>query len=221
MPTMEMINDRFTRQQSVSWTSVLREKIEFSVLGTQIIKFGDFIQRKFPVPSSFNLFCHGAVARQRALHHGRHVGVPDRGFFFGGKVQTAREAGRAKIHDNSVTVDQELVQQALVDLEKAWQAVMPVKLNYLRSESNPSIRHGRPRRKLSWWSRSRSSATSPEMFSPIPSMLEPIKGKAAIRPVCRQRGTGQQLGQAAGFALQECDVAVTVQLGTAKSTWKT
>lgn len=55
MPTMEMINDRFTRQQSISWSSLLREKIEFSVVGTQIIKFGDFIQ-KVPVPSSFNLF---------------------------------------------------------------------------------------------------------------------------------------------------------------------
>ena len=60
MPTMEMINDRFTRQQSISWTSLLREKIEFSVMGTQIIKFGDFIQ-KVPVPSSFNLFAMGAV----------------------------------------------------------------------------------------------------------------------------------------------------------------
>ena len=29
MPTMEMINDRFTRQQSISWSAVLREKIEF------------------------------------------------------------------------------------------------------------------------------------------------------------------------------------------------
>ncbi|MEP7152391.1 MAG: flagellar motor switch protein FliM, partial [Nitrospira sp.] len=54
MPTMEMINDRFTRQQSISWSGLLREKIEFSVVSTQIIKFGDFIQ-KVPVPSSFNL----------------------------------------------------------------------------------------------------------------------------------------------------------------------
>jgi flagellar motor switch protein FliM len=52
MPTMEMINDRFTRQQSISWSAVLREKIEFSVLGTQIMKFGDFIQ-KVPVPLIF------------------------------------------------------------------------------------------------------------------------------------------------------------------------
>lgn len=32
-----------------------------------------------------------------------------------------------------------LVQQALADLEKAWQAVMPVKIGYLRSESNPQF----------------------------------------------------------------------------------
>jgi flagellar motor switch protein FliM len=32
-----------------------------------------------------------------------------------------------------------LVQQALADLEKAWHAVMPVKISYLRSESNPQF----------------------------------------------------------------------------------
>ena len=35
MPTMEMINDRFSRRQSIAWTSSLREKVEFSVVGTE------------------------------------------------------------------------------------------------------------------------------------------------------------------------------------------
>ena len=55
MPTMEMINDRFIRQQSVVWTGMFRETIEFAVVGTQIIKFGEFI-KKVPMPSSFNVF---------------------------------------------------------------------------------------------------------------------------------------------------------------------
>ena len=87
MPTMEMINDRFTRQQSISWNAVLREKIEFSVLGAQIMKFGDFIH-KIPVPSSFNLFAMEPL-------RGNGLYVMDAmlvyllvDYFFGGKVQT-------------------------------------------------------------------------------------------------------------------------------------
>ena len=87
MPTMEMINDRFTRQQSVSWTSVLREKIEFSVLGTQIIKFGDFIQ-KVPVPSSFNLFAMEPLRGNGLYIMDAMLVYLIVDFFFGGKVQT-------------------------------------------------------------------------------------------------------------------------------------
>ena len=43
-------------------------------------------------------------------------------FFFGGKVQT-REAGRRERTTIQLRLIKKLVQQALVDLEKAWRAV--------------------------------------------------------------------------------------------------
>ena len=49
MPTMEMINDRFIRRQSVSWSNMFRDAIDFSVVGTQVIKFGEFL-KKIPQP---------------------------------------------------------------------------------------------------------------------------------------------------------------------------
>ncbi len=52
---MEMINDRFIRRQSVVWTGMFREAIDFVVVGTQVIKFGEFL-KKVPMPSSLNVF---------------------------------------------------------------------------------------------------------------------------------------------------------------------
>ena len=65
MPTMEMISDRFIRRQSVAWTNMLREAIDFVVVGTQVIKFGEFL-KKIPMPSSLNVF-HMPPLRGNAL----------------------------------------------------------------------------------------------------------------------------------------------------------
>jgi flagellar motor switch protein FliM len=197
MPTMEMINDRFTRQQSISWSAVLREKIEFSVLGTQIMKFGDFIQ-KVPVPSSFNLF-----AMEPMRGNGLYVMdamlvylIVD--FFFGGKVQTHVKPEGREFTTIQVRLIKKLVQQALADLEKAWQAVMPVKIGYLRSESNPQFAMVVTTSEIVVvvTLQVHLGDISREMFIAYPySMLEPIKEKTVFRFVCRQCRAGQQLGQ--------------------------
>ena len=36
MPTLELINDRFIRRQTISWGAALHDTIEFAVVGTQI-----------------------------------------------------------------------------------------------------------------------------------------------------------------------------------------
>ncbi|HAN48951.1 MAG TPA: flagellar motor switch protein FliM, partial [Nitrospira sp.] len=49
-------------------------------------------------------------------------------FFFGGKVQTHVKPEGREFTTIQVRLIKKLVQQALADLEKAWQAVMPVKI---------------------------------------------------------------------------------------------
>ena len=63
---MEMINDRFIRRQSVAWTNMFRNAIDFVVVGTQVIKFGEFL-KKIPQPSSLNVF-HMSPLRGSALY---------------------------------------------------------------------------------------------------------------------------------------------------------
>ena len=218
MPTMEMINDRFTRQQSVSWSSLLHEKVEFSVVGTQIMKFGDFI-KKVPLPSSFNVFMMEPL-------RGNGLYVMDASlvylivdFFFGGRAQTHVKPEGREFTTIQVRLIKKVVKQALADLEKAWQAVMPVKLNYLRSESNPQFAMVVTTSEIVVviTLQVHLGDITREMFIAYPySMLEPIKEKLYSGLFADNVEQDSSWGSRFKDSLQECDVAVAVQLGTAK-----
>ncbi|MDR4480377.1 MAG: flagellar motor switch protein FliM [Nitrospira sp.] len=218
MPTMEMINDRFTRQQSISWSGVLREKIEFSVLGTQLVKFGDYIQ-KIPVPSSFNLFAMEPLRGNGLYIMDATLVCLIVDFFFGGKVQTHVKPEGREFSPIQVRLVKKMAQQALVDLEKAWQAVMPVKVGYCRSESNPQFAMIVTTSEIVMvvTLQVHLGDNSREMFVVYPySMLEPIKEKLYSGLVADNVEQDSSWGSRFKDSLQECDVAVTVQLGTAR-----
>ena len=218
MPTMEMINDRFTRQQSISWSGLLREKIEFGVVSTQIIKFGDFIQ-KVPVPSSFNLFMMEPLRGNGLYIMDAMLVYLIVDFFFGGKVQTHVKPEGREFTPIQVRLVKKLVHQALQDLEKAWQAVMQMKISYCRSESNPQFAMVVTTSEIVVvvTLQVHLGDISREMFIAYPySMLEPIKEKLYSGLFADNVEQDSSWGSRFKDSLQECDVAMTVQLGTAK-----
>ncbi len=218
MPTMEIINDRFTRQQSVSWSSLLREKVEFSVVGTQIMKFGDFI-KKVPLPSSFNVFMMEPL-------RGNGLYVMDASlvylivdFFFGGRVQTHVKPEGRDFTTIQVRLIKKVVRQALADLEKAWQAVMQLKIAYSRSESNPQFAMVVTATEIVVVVTLQVviGEASRDMFIAYPySMLEPIKEKLYSGLFADNVEQDSSWGSRFKDALQECPVTMTVQLGTAR-----
>ena len=86
MPTMEMINDRFA-PTVYFWTSLLREDRNL-VSSARKSSSSAISFQKVPVPSSFNLFCDGAVARNGLYIMDAMLVYLIVDFFFGGKVQT-------------------------------------------------------------------------------------------------------------------------------------
>ncbi|MBX3237229.1 MAG: flagellar motor switch protein FliM [Nitrospiraceae bacterium] len=218
MPTMEMINDRFTRQQSVSWSSLLHEKVEFSVVGTQIMKFGDFI-KKVPLPSSFNVFMMEPL-------RGNGLYVMDASlvylivdFFFGGRAQTHVKPEGREFTTIQVRLIKKVVKQALADLEKAWQAVMQVKIGYTRTESNPQFAMVVTATEIVVVVTLQVvvGEASRDMFIAYPySMLEPIKEKLYSGLFADNVEQDSSWGSRFKESLQDCPVTMTVQLGTAR-----
>lgn len=216
MPTLEMVNDRFVRRQAVAWTGMMREAIDFLVVGTQVIKFGEFL-KKIPMPSSLNVF-HVLPLRGNGLF------VMDAflvylivDYFFGGKGQTHVKPEGRDFTPIQLRIVRKLLGHALSDLEKAWQAVLPVKVEYVRSESNPQFAMIVTASEIVVVVTIQVllGDAARDLFLVYPyAMLEPIKEKLYSGLVSDQ--VEQDSAWAARFReiLQECRLPVSVRLGT-------
>ncbi len=216
MPTFDMINDRFSRLQSVSWSAALRKPVEVSIVSTQVIKFGDFL-KKIPIPSSLSVFRidplrgHGLITMNAVLVYL----LVDH--FFGGNCQTHVKPEGRDFTSIQQRIIKTIVDQALIDLQKAWQAVMPVKVQYLRSESNPQFAMivSIPEIVMTVLLRVNVGESGHDLFIVYPyAMIEPIKEKLYAGFFADHME--QDLGWANRFrdSLQDCPVEMSVQLGT-------
>lgn len=216
MPTLELINDRFIRRQSVAWTSLLREAIDFVVVGTQVIKFGEFL-KKVPMPSSMNVF-HMQPLRGNALF------VMDAflvylivDYFFGGKGQTHVKPEGRDFTPVQLRIIKKLLLNALTDLERAWHAVLPVKIEYVRSESNPQFAMVVTASEIVVVVTLQIiiGETTRDLFVVYPySMLEPIKEKLYSGLVSDQLEQDGNWNARFRDKLQECTLPIAVRLGT-------
>lgn len=216
MPTLEMINDRFVRRQAVAWTGVLREAIEFVVVGTQVIKFGEFL-KKIPMPSSLNVF-HMPPLRGSGLF------VMDAflvyllvDYFFGGKGQTHVKPEGRDFTAVQVRMIKKLLMLALGDLEKAWQAILPVKVEYVRSESNPQFAMVVTASEVVIVVTLQViiGETSRDLFVVYPySMLEPIKEKLYSGLVSDQLEQDGSWNSKFRELIHECELPISVKLGS-------
>lgn len=216
MPTLEMINDRFVRRQAVAWTGVLREAIEFVVVGTQVIKFGEFL-KKIPMPSSLNVF-HMPPLRGSGLF------VMDAflvyllvDYFFGGKGQTHVKPEGRDFTAVQVRMIKKLLMLALADLEKAWQAIMPVKVEYVRSESNPQFAMVVTASEVVVVVTLQViiGETTRDLFVVYPySMLEPIKEKLYSGLVSDQLEQDGSWNSKFRELIHECELPISVKLGS-------
>lgn len=138
MPTLEIINDRFARILRTTLSGSLRKVIDVSAFSIDMIKFGEFM-RALPVPTSLHIFKvdplrgHGIMVIETKLV----FSLVDN--FFGGSGQSY-----IKIEGRDFTaIENRLINKvvhiAMEDLEKAWNPVHPLKLTYVRSETNPQF----------------------------------------------------------------------------------
>lgn len=137
MPTLEMINERFSRYTRISLFNLLRRSADVAVGGIQIQKFGEYVHTLY-VPTSLNMI------KLRPLR-GTGLIILDAKLvfklvdnFFGGDGRHAKIEGR-EFTPTELRVVQMVLQQAFIDLKEAWKAIMPIEFEYVNSEVNPSM----------------------------------------------------------------------------------
>lgn len=137
MPTLEMINERFSRYTRISLFNLLRRNADVATGGIQILKFGEYIHTLY-VPTSLNL------VKIRPLR-GTSLFIFDAKLvfklvdnFFGGDGRHAKIEGR-EFTPTEIRVVQMVLEQVFIDMKEAWNAVMKVDFEYVNSEVNPSM----------------------------------------------------------------------------------
>ncbi|HTT03824.1 MAG TPA: flagellar motor switch protein FliM [Steroidobacteraceae bacterium] len=135
MPTLEMINDRFTRQFRVGLFNMLRRSPEISIAPIRVQKFSEYTQ-SLHVPSSLNLIKFEPLRGTALMVFDAKLVFAIVDNFFGGNGRFAKLEGR-EFTLTEGRIIQMVMRQAFADLQEAWSIVADLKIEYLSSEINP------------------------------------------------------------------------------------
>ena len=217
MPTLELITDRFTRHQSLSWSSLLNTKVEFNIIGTQIMKFGAFL-KTVPIPSSLNVFRMDPLRGNGLFVLNAFLVYLCVDYFYGGKGQTHVKPEGRDFTPIQFRIIQKLVKLAFEDMDKAWRAALTVKTELVRSEVNPQFAMVVSASEIVFVTtlQVQFGETTSDFFIVYPySMIEPIKEKLYSGIVSDQVEQDGSWATRFHEKVQECSLGITVRLGTA------
>ena len=138
LPTLDIINQMFSRLFRQSFSGMIRKAVEVNAVSTDTVKFGEFL-RSLPSPSSLHIFRmeplrgHGLMIVESKLVSA----IVDT--FFGGSTTKEEVIKDRDFSGIEVRMTKNVVGAALEDLAKAWKPVHEVHTNYVRSEVNPQF----------------------------------------------------------------------------------
>ena len=136
IPTLEIINERFSKYLRISLLKFLHHSPELFISGIEILKFSEYM-RKLSTPTNLNIIRFSPL-RGRALI----VIEPSLIFstvdsYFGGGGQLYKAANEREFTPTEMRIIQILLDIIFNDLREAWEPVMTLKFEYMSSEVNP------------------------------------------------------------------------------------
>lgn len=138
IPAVDVMTHRFAHHLMGTFTSALRRMVEVTPISSEVKKFRDFL-KGLAMPTSIHLF------RVEPLQGvGMLVLEPNLVYLLIEFIMGGTPEGRLKIEGRDFTnievrLIQRLVREALGDLNRAWNSLQPVKVEYERSEMNPQF----------------------------------------------------------------------------------
>jgi len=138
MPTLEIINQRFSRLFRGTISNMLRKVVDISALSLDTIKFGEFL-KSLPVPASLHLFRMNPLKGFSLIVIESKLVFALIDIFFGGEGSSS-----LKVEGRDFTVIEDriikrVILAALQDYSESWKPVYPVVFEYSRSEMNPQF----------------------------------------------------------------------------------
>ncbi len=138
MPTLDMINERLTRNMRISMYNMLRKSVEINVAGVSMIKFSEYVRELF-MPTSLNLVNINPLSGTGLFVIDPNLVFATVDNFFGGdgRYQSRIEGREFTPTENRVI--QIFLERLFADLAKSWEPVINLDCKYLHSEINPQF----------------------------------------------------------------------------------
>lgn len=135
MPTLEIINERFTRLLRIGLFNFLRRSVEVSVGPVRISKYSDFI-RNLAVPTNLNL-----VHMKPLRGTGLIVLEPSLAFLVVDNMFGGDGRFHTRVEGREFTQTEQRIIRRVLDIlfenyQKSWEPIYPIEFEYIRSEMN-------------------------------------------------------------------------------------
>ena len=136
MPLLNLIHERFGDRFRHSLSNSLRRMLDIDMGGLELIKMEEF-QRALPIPTSLHLFKLDPLKGMGMLVLETRLVFSLLEAYLGGTG-----TGSAKVEGREFTpiekrIIKRVVDMALDDLKHAWSEIYPLRLSFVRSETNP------------------------------------------------------------------------------------
>jgi len=136
MPTLEMINERFTRYFRISLFNMLRRSPEIAVGGVQMLKFAEYIHSLF-VPASLNLIKIKPLRGTALVIFDPKLVFSIVDNFFGGDGRFHAKIEGREFTPTEQRIIGKLLEITFKDLREAWNPAMKVEFEFTGMEVNP------------------------------------------------------------------------------------
>lgn len=138
MPILEIIYERFIRQFRVSLSNSLRKISTISMISTDLLKFGEFVNT-LPIPSCMCIMRFNELRGPALIVFESKLAYAIIDSYFGGTDRPFTKIEGKEFTSIELSFMKRVMDMAISDLEEAWAPVHRIDAQYLRTEINPQF----------------------------------------------------------------------------------
>lgn len=138
MPILEIIYERFIRQFRVSLSNSLRKISTISMISTDLLKFGEFVNT-LPIPSCMCIVRFNELRGPALIVFESKLAYAIIDSYFGGTDRPFTKIEGKEFTQIELSFMRRVMDMAIGDLEEAWSPVHKIDAQYLRTEINPQF----------------------------------------------------------------------------------
>jgi len=138
MPILEIIYERFIRLFRVSLSNSLRKISTISMISTDLLKFGEFVNT-LPIPSCMCILRFNELRGPALLVFESKLAYAIIDSYFGGTDRPFTKIEGKEFTQIELSFMRRVMDMGIADLEEAWAPVHRIDAQYLRTEINPQF----------------------------------------------------------------------------------